>query len=220
MGDRCRDDFWLWAAMLVAAANDNSRTSSCCCDEHLRDSYDRDRAFHSDRSATPTQNPRKSVPVFAVVGVVVVLFAILAFNSRANNSSAQPIQPAPLNLALTPEETPSEAPIEEASAPEQPLAEPAPTAEVTAAEPPPLVAADLVAPNALVPSLEPSTLDSLFFDVGSSRAEVVAAQGRPPTYAQHHDRTLWWGSSRVEFDQDGKVRSWMDGTPSLNVYRR
>jgi hypothetical protein len=217
MGHRCRDDFWLWAAVLVAAANDNSRTSSCCCDEHLRDSYDRDRAFHSDRAATPTQNPRKSVPVVAAVGVLLVLFAILMFNSHASDS--QPIQPAPVNLTLMPAETFSEAPIEEASAPvpEQPVVESAPTAE---AEPPLLVAANLVAPDALVPSLEPSALDSLFFDVGSSRAEVIAAQGRPPTYAAHHDRTLWWGSSRVEFDQDDKVRSWMDGTPALNAYRR
>jgi hypothetical protein len=86
--------------------------------------------------------------------------------------------------------------------------------------PAPLAASNLVAPVALVPSLEPAALDLLFFDVGSSRADVVAAQGRPPTYAAHHDRTLWWGSSRVEFDRDGKVRSWVDGTPALNVYRR
>jgi hypothetical protein len=150
---------------------------------------------------------------------VVVLFAILVFNSHASDS--RPIRPAPLNLALTPAQTRSETPIEQASAPAaEPFAESAPTVEVTAAEPAPLVTADLVAPYALVPSPEPSTMDLLFFDVGSSRAAVIAAQGRPPTYAAHHDRTLWWGSSRVEFDQHGKVRSWMDGTPALNAYRR
>jgi len=187
-----------------------------------RDSYDYDRAYRSNRAATPTQNSRKPVLVVAAVGVVVVLFAILVFNSHAGDSPAQPIRPAPVNLALTPAETRSETPIEQASATEsgQPLAESAPTAEITAAEPPPLMAANLVPPSALLPSLEPSNLDSLFFDVGSSRAAVIAAQGLPPTYAAHHDRTLWWGSSRVEFDQDSKVRSWVDGTPALNVYRR
>jgi hypothetical protein len=221
MGHRCRDDFWMWAAIAVAAANDNSCRSSCCCDERPRDRYDYDRtySYSSDRAASPTQNPRKPVLVVAAVGVVLVLFAILVFNSRASDSGAQPIRPAPSNFALTPAETRSEAPIEQASAPaaEQPVVESAPTAE---AEPPPLVAANLVALDALVPSLESNALDSLFFDVGSSRAEVVAAQGRQPTYAAHHDRTLWWGSSRVEFDGDGRVRSWVDGTPSLNVYKR
>jgi hypothetical protein len=219
MGHRCRDDFWLWAAIFVVAANDDCRRSSCCCDERPRDSYDYDRASRSGRAATPTQNPRKPVSVIATVGVVVALLAAVAFNSYTNDSPARPIQPAPVNLASTPAETRSEVPIEPSPAPaaEQPFVESAPTAE---AEPPLLVAANLVAPYALVPSLEPSTLDSLSFDVGSSRAEVVAAQGRPPTYAAHHDRSLWWGSSRVEFDQEGKVRSWVDGTPSLNVYQR
>ena len=98
-----------------------------------------------------------------------------------------------------------------------PLDEPAPTVE---AEPPPLQAANLVAAGALVSSVEPDALDSLFFDVGSSRADVIAAQGRPPTYTARHDRTLRWGSSHVEFDRDGHVRSWVDGTPALNVYKR
>jgi hypothetical protein len=144
------------------------------------------------------------VPVIAAVGVVVALLAAVAFNSYTNDSPAPPIQPAPVNLASTPAETRSEAPIEQAHAPaaELPFVESAQTAE---AEPPLLVAADLVAPYALVPSLEPGTLDSLSFDVGSSRAEVVAAQGRPSTYAAHHDRSLWWGSSRVDFDKEGKV---------------
>jgi hypothetical protein len=220
MGHRCRDDFWLWAALFVAAASDDGRRSSCCCDERPRDRYDYGSAYRSDPASTHAQNRRKSPLVVAGIGVVVVLFAILVFNSHTNDS--QPIQPAPLNLALTPVETHSEPPIEQGSAPEaeQPIAEPAPAAEAIPAEPPPLVSADLVAPYVLVPSLEPSTFDSLFFDVGSSRAEVIAAQGRPPTYAAHHDRTLWWGSSRVGFDQDGKVRSWVDGTPALNVYGR
>jgi hypothetical protein len=91
-------------------------------------------------------------------------------------------------------------------------------------EPPPLPAASVIDESALltvvVPMLDPLPLDTTTFDIGSSRAEVIAAQGRPPTYAAHHDRTLWWGSSHVEFDKDGKVRSWMDGTPALNVYRR
>jgi hypothetical protein len=217
MGHRCRDDFWLWAA-LFAAASDDCRRSSCCCDERQRDRYDNDWAYRSDRAPAPTQTRRKPVLVVSAVGVAVVLVAILVLNSHANDSPAQPIQPAPLNLAVTPAET---RPIEPVSEPAvdatEPLAESVTTAE---AELPPLEAANLVAAVALVPSLEPTALASLFFDVGSSRAEVITAQGRPPTYAQHHDRTLWWGSSRVEFDQDGKVRSWMDGTPSLNVYTR
>jgi hypothetical protein len=220
MGHRCRDDFWLWAALFVAAASDDCRRSSCCCDERPRDRYDYDSAYRSDRATAPTQTRRKPVLVVAAVGVAVVLVAVLVFNSQASDTSAQPIQTVPLNIAVTPAETP---PIESVSAsaptvePTQPIVEPAPTAE---AEPPPLEAANLVAPVALVPSLEPAALESLFFDVGSSRADVIAAQGRPPTFAAHHDRTLWWGSSRVEFDQDGRVRSWMNGTPALNVYRR
>ena len=42
------------------------------------------------------------------------------------------------------------------------------------------------------------------FDVGSSREDVIAAQGSPPTYSGHPGRTLWWASSRVEFDDAGR----------------
>jgi hypothetical protein len=217
MGHRCRDDFWLWAALFVAAANDNSRRSSCCSDERQRDCYDYDWADRSDRTPIQPQNRRKSVLVVGAVGIAVVLVAIIASNSHSSES--QSIQRAPLNLAVALAETPSETPIEpSATEPAQPLIEE--SAPIADAEPPLLQASDVVAPIALVPSLEPAALDSLFFDVGSSRPDVIAAQGRPPTYAAHHDRTLWWGSSRVEFDQDGKVRSWLDGTPALNAYRR
>jgi hypothetical protein len=117
MGHRCRDDFWLWAAILVATANNDCRTSSCCCEERQRDSYNYDRAFRSERATIPTQKSRKPVLVIAAVGVVVVLLIALAFNSHANDSSVQPIQPAPVNLAVTPAETRSETPIGQAFAP-------------------------------------------------------------------------------------------------------
>ena len=53
------------------------------------------------------------------------------------------------------------------------------------------------------------------FDVGSSRYEVLAAEGSPPTYQMKNK--LWWGSSRVTFDKEGRVESWVQGTPALNV---
>jgi hypothetical protein len=218
MGHRCRDDYWLWAALLVAADNDDCRRPSSCCDDRHRyseDDFDR-KYSRPDRPATPTKS-RKPLFVVAAVGIAVLL-VVIAINSHG--SSAQPEQPAPVSLVLPPVETALEIPVEPVSLPAvepSPLDEPAPAPE---SEPPPIQAENLVAPVAVVPSLESNDLDSLFFDVGSSRAEVIAAQGRPPTYAAHHDRTLWWGSSRVEFDRDGNVRSWVDGMPALNVYRR
>jgi hypothetical protein len=217
MGHRCRDDYWLWAALLVAADNDDCRRpSSCCSDErHHYSNDDFDRKY--SRPAPPTKNHRKPLDVIAAVGLAVLL-VVIALNSHG--SSAQPVQPAPVSLALPPVATASEHPVEPVSAPDvepTPLDEPAPPAE---AEPLPIQAANLVAPVAVVPSSEPNDLDLLFFVVGSSRAEVIAAQGRPPTYAAHHDRTMWWGSSRVEFDRDGNVVSWVNGTPALNVYKR
>jgi hypothetical protein len=218
MEHRCRDDFWLWAALYVAAASDDCRRSSCCCDERRHDSRDFDREYYrSDRPATPERNHRKPLLVIAAVGVVVLL-VVIALNSHG--SPAQPVQPALVSLVLPPAETGSGIPIEPVSVPAvetSPLEEPLPTTEV---EPAPIQAENLVVPVAVVPSLESDDLDLLFFDVGSSRADVIAAQGRPPTYAAHHDRTLWWGSSRVEFDRDGHVSSWVNGTPALNVYRR
>jgi hypothetical protein len=219
MGHRCRDDFWLWATLVVAATNDDSHRSSCCCDERHDYRSDFDSSYRAERPATHAKdNVRASLLVVAAMGLILLL-VVIAINSITND--ARPIKPAPLNLAFTPTETPSEAPAEPVSAPAveptQPLDEPAPIAE---AEPAPIQVANLVAPVAAVPSLESNDLDSLFFDVGSSRAEVIAAQGRPPTYVAHHDRSLWWGSSRVAFDRDGRVRSWVDGTPALNVYRR
>jgi hypothetical protein len=62
-----------------------------------------------------------------------------------------------------------------------------------------------------------AVLDVALFEVGSSREDVIAAQGRPPTYSARHDRILWWGSSRVEFDDAGRVRAWVSGTPPLNI---
>jgi hypothetical protein len=56
---------------------------------------------------------------------------------------------------------------------------------------------------------------TLPFDVGSTRDEVIAAQGAPPTYMSK--RALWWGSSKVNFGRDGRVQSWVNGTPALNV---
>jgi hypothetical protein len=218
MGHRCRDDYWLWAALLVAAADDDSRRSSCCCDERLHHSYDFDREYYrSNRPAPPARNHRKPLLVIAAVGLAILL-VVIALNSHG--SSAQPVQPVPVSLALPPVEKPSEIPVEPLAAPAvepTPHEEPAPAAE---AETSLIQAENIVAPAVLVPSLESNDLDALFFDVGSSRAEVIAAQGRPPTYAAHHDRTLWWGSSRVEFDRDGNVLSWVNGTPALNVYRR
>jgi hypothetical protein len=52
------------------------------------------------------------------------------------------------------------------------------------------------------------------FGRGSTRDEVVAAQGAP-TYRTKN--SLWGGSSRVDFTNDGLVIGWVNGMPALNV---
>jgi hypothetical protein len=57
------------------------------------------------------------------------------------------------------------------------------------------------------------------FTLGSTRDEVIAAQGYPPTYSTRNARTLWWGSAKVMFSADGYVTGWTDGIPSLMIRR-
>jgi len=57
------------------------------------------------------------------------------------------------------------------------------------------------------------------FGVGSTREEVIAAQGREPTYASKDRRILWWGSAKVRFTPEGRVNDWLQGQPQrLNVF--
>jgi hypothetical protein len=229
MGHRCRDDFWLWAALWVAAANADSQRCSCSCDSYTYSKpweSDADIAARAERARSEALARRRHrLGILAYILVLVSQFAWAIYGQPSHP------HPATLNLQQIPASTDSEWKDTEPSLPAQIVtavdtestAEPPTMPAPLSTEAPPLPATGVVDESALltvaVPTLDPVALDTAVFDIGSSRADVIAAQGRPPTYAAHHDRTLWWGSSRVEFDRDGKVR-WVDGTPALNVYRR
>jgi len=226
----CRDDFWLWVALAVAVACDDGG-SSCCCENDTHRSG-KDEGYRPSRtpaiSGSSAQNPGKPVVKFAVAGTIVALIAFLAFRSPATHAGA-PVSPAPSHVAPTVVETRIEEPVVEGpvepvapAVDAEPLTQPAPLVDASSPDAAPLVSADVVPSGALLTnafaSSQPSVaIEALGFDLGSTREEVIAAQGTPPTYAARHQRILWWGSSRVEFDDGGRVRAWMNGTPPLNV---
>jgi hypothetical protein len=71
--------------------------------------------------------------------------------------------------------------------------------EPLASEALPLLYTDTPLPTTGIVSATPP------FAIGSSRDEVIAAQGTPPTYVT--ERALWWGSSKVTFAPDGRASS-------------
>jgi hypothetical protein len=71
-----------------------------------------------------------------------------------------------------------------------------------------------------MPTPASTRVSDAFFGIGSTREDVIAAQGRPPTFSDKGGDRLWWGSSRVLFTPHGRVRSWVQGTPSLLVSPR
>jgi hypothetical protein len=226
---RCGDNFWLWAAIAVAiAANDDRCGCSCDCE---RDRYQRfdDESYSPARTVNPPpQNPGRSVLAFAAVGIVVAIAAFLALGFSASSASTRPVPlPVASHLTATPLETEPEQPLAQPSpdaSDAEPPVQPAPLVESPSPDAAPLHATALVTSDAMLTyalGSEPSlAVGSMSFDVGSTREEVMAAQGGPPTYSARHQRMLWWGSSRVEFDDSGHVRSWVSGTPPLNVSSR
>ncbi len=220
---RCRDDFWLWAAFAAAAACADQ--SSCSCSSRRQYDYreptSQELAARAERDRAEAAARRRRY--LGILGWFVVIGAVVAWaiNSEKTRAGAGVQQGDPVQASPVAAETTDVAPLPPASvADTEPVAEPITMpAPLSVESPPPLPAESVVDQTLSVatPTQEPAALDVAFFDVGSSRAEVLAAQGRPPTYSAHHDRTWWWGSSRVEFDRDGRVRSWSDGTPALNV---
>ncbi len=225
---RCRDDFWMWAAFAVAASAADAQSCSCACralsDEREPTSEELAARAQRDRVEAAARRRRYLgvLAWFLVVGALVAW----AINSEATRTRAgfQPeedIQPIPVVAVTTDVSPPPPPSVAETESVAEPVIMPA----SLGVEPmPPLPSENLFDQTAVwsvaPPTQEPIPLDVTVFRVGSSRDEVMAAQGGPPTYAAHHDRTVWWGSSRVEFDRDGRVQSWVDGTPPLNVSPR
>lgn len=218
---RCSDDFLWWAALFAIANDVDTRSCSCNCKEREYDAFRPEPDDATLAAAAAAHSKRRARLRLAwIVGVLAIL-AIMVIRSRASDPAPAPIQPTNADVVSAPDASPKPVALpttQPLEAVEVAAATPAP---VVADEPLPLLAAtaiDAAAPLlAVMPTPEPAAVMSAFFGVESSRADVIAAQGSAPTYSAHHDRTLWWGSSRVEFDAAGNVRSWVDGTPALHV---
>lgn len=216
----------MWAAFAVAAACSDRGGCSCSCDDdHDTDRHGADESYESYRpprtSTSSTQNPGKPVLKFAAIGIVIALVAFLMFRTPATAARAVFAEPVAAHHASEIVGTLFEPPVEQpaASATDEPLTQPAPLVDAPAPatlDAETLVSGDAILSNEATSSEPAVAVGPLFFDVGSTREQVIAAQG-PPTYAARHQRTLWWGSSRVEFDEVGRVRSWMSGAPALQV---
>jgi hypothetical protein len=218
---RCRDDFWLWAALFAVASSADAQPRSCSCD--------RDREPSAEEPAERTEQRRQAAAARRREYLIVAPWTVLLVAAIVWKLFSQPTHTtaAISGTEVQPMAMPAVAEAPEAEPPAPPPtveAEPAPEAIRTPsppiAEPSLLSAASFVEQTELLPALEPTPLASPFFDVGWTREDVIAAQGSLPTYTAHHDRMWWWGSSRVEFDDAGHVRSWMNGTPPLHVETR
>ena len=215
------------AVMVLLVVTGAFGDDGCCCDCACNCDNSSDDSNSSDPDFTTTTTPPKPAHRLAMqlawaLGVVVVLAIVV--RSQANASA--PATPAPTAEVVSP------MPVIPVGGAEVPTADPPPAqvAEIDVApalpvadEPAPLLAVNVAEnspPLSAVIAPEPAVLPPAVFGLGSSREDVIAAQGGPPTYSARHGKMLWWGSSRVEFDEAGGVRAWLNGTPALRVRPR
>jgi hypothetical protein len=215
----CHDD-WLFWWLLIAIAG----SSPSSCSDTARQS---DHTSWRDEPSRPRPVPRSRirwnrVGAVALLGGAILTVALLPHAALVSPISASPstFEIASEAIALAaPDDSPADAPTLAAVVaigvpvginPIVALPEPAVLVPTRAAWTEPLTLSD-------VPSSDSPGPSEAFFDVGSTREEVLAAQDAPPTYATKNGSAMWWGSSKVLFTKDGRVQSWTQGIPSLMV---
>ena len=225
MSHRC-DDNWFWLSLMLIASQSDIQQPSSSDSSRRRYWIDDDASWSGPRAAQPARpGPRvRRTQAFAVGLVSIAIVIVIAGNrTPANKPTATPAPdlvvmaiPAGANSTTPPllpadsDSTPT--PIGsfpeslETRLPEVPL-----LTSTALANGDPFLLTDVAAPE--------STLLSTRFDIGSTREEVEAAQGRPPTFSARGGTYLWWGSSKVMFTRDGRVEGWVDGSPPLMIRR-
>lgn len=220
MSRHCAND-WFWIAFVAAAFEDNPR---CGCppratrgeEDWYRDDEPRVGVRTASRTPRRPWTPKETWVVIAAVAIG--LAALLPPASPAYLTTAvAPVASEPLPPATDDRPSPKMRPAP------SPLNVPVLSTEDAMLALPGVPAHD---DETLLPSLPFGDGDAVtlvdvapVFHVGSSQAEVIAAQGREPTFAARDGRSLWWGSSTVTFSRDGRVIAWRDGLPPLMVRR-
>ena len=220
MSHRCRDD-WFWLSLLLIACQGDAQRCSCP-PEPLDEWRDDDPPIDPRATATSKRfwQSRKAWAVGAALVVMGYAFAparevryempplpLLANSAASPTVDAVSAEPAPSD-GRHDEATANAAPDVETPAPPLNASLPSHVDEAMASS---LLLDDIRAPDI--------TLLSTRFDVGSTRDEVLSAQGSAPTYATHDGRSIWWGSSKVTFSPEDRVTGWTAGTPRLMTRR-
>jgi hypothetical protein len=222
MSSRCNHDFFLLALLLLAV--DWSSGQGCRCDRGYDDSRD-DPLFHEDRRQPTSPTHTSRPPIALGVGLFLVLIIALAWPRTTSTTAAQ--RPAE-SLELIEVDPPyiESAQLFSADVEIASVVEALPNAITSVPSGvEPLLTSRMFGQDAVLSLVEAQygaeslRLVPLTFDVGSSRDDVIAAQGSRPTYSTKSGDRVWWGSSVVRFTPDGRVESWVQGTPKLMIRR-
>jgi hypothetical protein len=225
MSHHCRNgSAFLWSLLLIADQFDARNSSPRSDDGPEPDCFDE----RADGERLQAQPPDVRVWRKRLVWSVAALGALGVLLARGSRNAPSPPEPV-ANLVHDVVHDVVPRPVDPVATIAADEPDPAPSVSVSVLNglPDPLLIAapePMVLPSRFVvnrssladiPTRASTRVSDVFFGIGSTREDLIAAQGRPPTFSDKGGDRLWWGSSRVVFTPDGRVRSWVQGTPLL-----
>jgi hypothetical protein len=169
---RCRDDFWLWAAIFVAARNDDGRSAcSCRCDHEWREPSSEELAARAkrDRVDAAARRRRYLAALCYILGLIALVALVINAPSTHNRVSTQPALPTSRSVGADLEPHAGSPPPDVADV--EPAAELNTVSAPLKAEPSPLPARSVIdqtaALSAAAPEQTSAALDISVFEIGS-----------------------------------------------------